>query len=519
MAIPIWIRQRIDSNDRCRLTVTPKILIVDDEPRMRESLKLLLDTRGYDINTVNCGQEALENFPGKNYDLVLLDMFLGDMTGFQVMEFIHEHDPDALVIIITGDASIESAVEALKRGAYNYLKKPFEPEELLNTAEKALDHKRVEGDRRRVSKALKESEQRFKRLVEGALIGIAILQDDRVVYQNPEQKKIFGPLPKNFHVNEYRWIHKDDRDKAARALTGIQAGKAARAEIDFRFYPPSGNGARSEMRWVQCRASRFNYRGKRAALLNIMDITRARELERLVLTKSKLLSLGRIAAGMAHEIRNPLTGINSYLYSLGNLCEGDELEGAELSEIRLIIDQIQTASNKIEAVIKRVLDFSRPSHLRKIDMDINNSLTDAIDLSSVTLRKSGIKIEKDLESGLPMCSADPGLIEQVILNLINNAAQALLVYEGDRKIRVSSFRNDGNISVAVSDSGPGVPAELRDVIFDPFYTTRNDGSGIGLSIAQRIVTDHNGAIHVGTSDWGGAEFRVELPFSRDKIQA
>ena len=123
-------------------------------------------------------------------------------------------------------------------------------------------------------------------------------------------------------------------------------------------------------------------------------------------------------------------------------------------------------------------------------------------------------MEKTLASDLPLCYADPQLIEQVILNLINNAAQSMNEMAGEKIIEITSYSDSEGVYITVEDSGPGVPQELHGDIFDPFFTTRSEGSGIGLSIAQRIILDHNGAISIGVSKWGGAAFRAALPVER-----
>jgi signal transduction histidine kinase len=266
---------------------------------------------------------------------------------------------------------------------------------------------------------------------------------------------------------------------------------------------------------LQCRATRFQYQRQEALLINTVDITEAKQLEHQLLIKNKMLSLGRVAAGIAHEIRNPLTGINTYLYTIEDLCESDRLGPEELEVIRQILTQIQVASNKIESVIKRVMDFSKPGAPKMVRTNLNNSLDEAISLSKVTLRKNGIKIEKSLDPRLPECYADPHLIEQVVLNLITNAARAMEnSTNGNKRVEVKSSAENNTVCIRVADAGPGVPLELREKIFDPFFTTKEDGSGIGLNIAQRIVADHNGAILLGTSRWGGAEFKIELPIER-----
>ena len=251
-------------------------------------------------------------------------------------------------------------------------------------------------------------------------------------------------------------------------------------------------------------------------MVNSVDITESKQLEQQLIIKNKMLSLGRVAAGIAHEIRNPLTGINSYLFTLAELCRSEFFDSEDFELIQQIVDQIQVASNKIESVIKRVMDFSKPGAPKMVLCDINESLSEAMKLSAVTLRKNNIKLEKALTKNLPRCYIDPQLIEQVMLNLITNAAKAMQNNgcPKTKTIEVRSYSKNNSVCINVSDSGPGVPRKLRDKIFDPFFTTREDGQGIGLNIAQRIIADHNGTLALHTSKWGGAEFRIVLPVEK-----
>jgi len=370
-------------------------------------------------------------------------------------------------------------------------------------------------DMKQAEEALRKSEQQFRDLIENSPVGLSIIQNGRVVYENPEQKKMYSLVSESSLQKFLGDVHPDDIEKVKQSLECIASGKQGTVEIDFRFCPPNSNGAKNAMRWFQCRVTRFQYQGEEAFLLNAVDITEAKQLEHQLLIKNKMLSLGRVAAGIAHEIRNPLTGINTYLYTIEDLCESDRLGPQDLKVIRQILTQIQVASNKIESVIKRVMDFSKPGAPRMVRTNINESLEEAIELSSVTMRKNGIKFEKSLAADLPQCYADPHLIEQVVLNLITNAARAMeKSTNGNKRVEIKSSAQNNTLCIQVADAGPGVPSELREKIFDPFFTTKDDGSGIGLNIAQRIVADHNGSISLGTSRWGGAEFKIELPIER-----
>jgi signal transduction histidine kinase len=182
-----------------------------------------------------------------------------------------------------------------------------------------------------------------------------------------------------------------------------------------------------------------------------------------------------------------------------------------------IIVQLKSASRKIESVIKKVMDFAKPAEPKMAVIRINKPVKDALNLTAVTLRKSGIAIETRLDNHLPACHADPNLIEAAVLNLINNAAEAMATMDIDKKIKVSSGTTESGIFIEVSDSGPGVPPEIRNRVFDPFFTTKNDGTGIGLSLCHRIVSDHKGTFSLAESDLGGALFRIEVPIRKEAI--
>jgi signal transduction histidine kinase len=214
-----------------------------------------------------------------------------------------------------------------------------------------------------------------------------------------------------------------------------------------------------------------------------------------------------VAAGIAHEIRNPLSGINIYLNTLNKL---HHKEGSE-EKVQQILGQIQSASHKIESVIRRVMDFAKPGEPRLALIDLNRPITEALNLSAVTLRKSGVKLERVLADNLPPCRADAALIEAMVLNILNNAAEAMKQMEAGKEIVVTSSVEGERVILTISDSGPGIAPDVKDKIFDPYFTTKSDGTGIGLSLSHRIVTDHGGLLTVADSELGGAEFRIEIP--------
>ena len=353
-----------------------------------------------------------------------------------------------------------------------------------------------------------KGEQHFRDLVENSHTGISIVQDEAVVYRNPEQQRIFGSLPQGWYPSIYERLHLDDKEKVAEMIRSTLSGHTPPTGINVRFIRVSGETTGElSMKWLHCRSNLIEHQGRPAVLINMMDVTKAIEVERLLNIRDRMTSLGHVAAGIAHEIRNPLSGINIILDAAWQALE----RGADACEMHDLLEKIQAASSKIESVIKRVMDFSKPSEPKFTLIDVNKPIEDALGLSAVTLRKSGIEVITDLAENLPSCMADYQLIEQVILNLITNAAEAMKDMQTRKKLMISSSSSESRVTVAVSDSGPGVPSSLARKIFDPFVTTKENSTGIGLSLCQRIINDHGGIMKVSTSIMGGAEFMFTIP--------
>ena len=255
-------------------------------------------------------------------------------------------------------------------------------------------------------------------------------------------------------------------------------------------------------------------------VLVFRDVTEKAQTEAAMANAQKLESLGILAGGIAHEIRNPLSSINISVSSIERACRASTgLESETKEKIDLILEHMKSAAAKMGLVVQRVMDYSKPFPPRKESVDLNKVIEEAVRLSLSTLRKREIAVLKDLSPDLTTCRVDAQMIEQVLVNLITNACQAMEGAEGAKILQIASAVQDGRIVLRVSDSGPGVPPSLREKVFDPFFTTRKEGTGIGLSFSHRIISDHGGSLRVDTSRWGGAEFRIEIPVAKEGVPA
>lgn len=388
---------------------------------------------------------------------------------------------------------------------------------LLDQLERVAENVAAAMGRLLAWEALQEIEDRFRSLVDNSQVGILIVTDGRIVFQNPQIERIFGKIPQGFPFLELGPVHPDDVGEFGRICDASAHPGAERRDTDVRFIVPEGDAGRISVRWLHCQANPIAFRGAASLLIDMVDISRVKELEQTVTAREKLASIGQLAAGIAHEIRNPLSGININVSTLALLCRRAEgLDPEEREKIDAVVAQTKAASEKISSVIGRVMEFSKHSPPQMARMDVNRVVRNALALSEIMQRKGRIEFRGAVSPEPLHCQGDASLLEQVVLNLITNAVQALETVDGEKLVTVGTEREGENAVIRVTDTGPGVPEHIRDKIFDPFYTTRKEGHGIGLAFSNRIISDHGGRLSVGPAEGGGAEFRIELPLKEER---
>ena len=352
-----------------------------------------------------------------------------------------------------------------------------------------------------------ESKKRFETLIANSLNCISIIQDNRIVYQNPGLRKVHQLITRAFDPPNFDSIYPGDQNRIQSLYQGLLSDSQRHIDTDFRYYPHGHEKSDAAIRWAKISARKITYLGIESVLTNMMDITDSREVENFLRIQDKMTSLGRVTAGIAHEIRNPLSGIYVYLKALKKIYNNM----GDIENVVTIIDKVELASKKFESIIKRVMDFSKPGRPQFVLSNINQNIDEVTKLTAVTLRKNNIDFVKKLDPDIPECWNEPQLIEQVVLNLITNAAEAMKDFTGEKYIKLETYMRKNVIAISIEDSGPGVPLSSQTKIFDPFYTTKSNSSGIGLSICHRIITDHGGSLKLITGRTAGAKFIIELP--------
>ena len=248
------------------------------------------------------------------------------------------------------------------------------------------------------------------------------------------------------------------------------------------------------------------------ATLFFKDLTRVEQLEERERLRDRLAALGEMAAAIAHEVKNPLAGIEVMAGLL-------KRQLADSEDAQSILGDIIKEAKMANAIVLEVLDFVRPIRLQVERISVADAIRDAVSMADGHAPRGNVAVTVDLPEQLPSIQGDPHQLRQIFTNLLTNAFEAL-GGEGRVSIEASAVNEEGPaggepqgpmVQVDVTDNGPGMPAHVVDKIFSPFFTTKPQGSGLGLAIVRKIVDAHDGRIDVSVPDTGGTRFRVTLP--------
>ncbi len=495
------------------------ILLVDDEPRFIDSLHNILQHFKYNCTKALTGMEAIELLKTNHFDLALLDVGLPDICGTEIVKVIKSANISTAAIMLTGINTAETAVKAMKLGAYDFLRKPINHETLIKTIEKALQHNKLKSE-------LQVSEQRFEILSEAAWEAIIIYENDRIIEANSQFLEMFGYT----HGELFQGI----------VLSNIFAPSSKQTARQFIELEIIGSCEVSGMKkdgtefFIEIKSRPITYLNKPRRVCVIRDISeRVRsEKERLDLQKklakaNKLSALGLMAGSVAHDLNNILSGIVSYPdLLLMQMNETDKYYGQ--------IKKIQAAGKRAAAVVSDLVAIARNGASQKTVENINSIVLDHLNSLEHGERLATFPnaiVQTQLHKNLHNTCCSSQQLHKVLLNLIGNALE--VVHENG-VVRISTdnckfthplsrnktgTKESDYVKLTISDNGPGIRPEDAEFIFDPFYSTKmmgKSGTGLGLSIVWNIVQDHCGWIEIKDNN-PGAVFEIYLPATDDTV--
>ncbi|NQT73770.1 MAG: PAS domain S-box protein [Chloroflexi bacterium] len=457
-------------------------------------------------------------------------------------------------VMVTGQGDERTAVEMMKLGARDYLVKDTGfMDQLPRVVSRALENVNVETKLAHAEEELRHSQKRFRQMSELSPFPIWFLTaNEQTEYMNPRFTKIFGytadDLPNITQWFEQAFPKPDEREKMKLSWEKDRSTLSDLDSVKYEFNVISKDGS------TKTATMRLLKMEDQTLYLVFHDITETKKADQLIrdqydeievhayelessntelkqaqeklttanrelhttldelrsshdqlLQSAKLAAIGELVSGVAHELNNPLSAVAMHT----------ELLGSKVSDEDAMkhIDTISGQTERAISIVKNLLSFSRKQEPRRDLVSINQAVESSLSLRSYDLNLDNIEITLELDRNNPKTLADFRQLQQVFLNLINNAAQSMSEAHGRGKLVIESHTVGDMVRVSFSDDGAGIPEGKKERIFEPFFTTKDvgKGTGLGLSICYGIIEEHGGCILTEDTDGGGATFVVELP--------
>jgi len=457
------------------------VLIVDDDEALSENLAEIVQELGVATAITRDRKSALALAAARDFDVALIDVRLPDGDGMSLLAPLRERSPHLQAVMVTGNASVEGAIAAVRGAAFAYVLKPVSPPDLLDTTRRALDQAALYRERERLRRELQSSEQQHRELVESVpAFVLAMDQAGRLTTWNSELERVTG-------YARAEMLGTDGRRFVADGLT---------ADL------PLKSGGKRKVRWRQ---AEVKGRGEGPAVYAVgIDVTDEDEILRRLLRSERLAAVGTLAAGLAHEVRNPLNSASLQL----TLLERRLTRGDKPASVLPIAHIIKSEIDRLDRLVREFLAFAQPRPLEPRPVDVAALFAAVTDLITPEAETVHVSIAAEVAKGTPAITimGEDERLRQVLLNLTRNAIEAMSDKGGE--LRLVARRAGTEVELAVEDDGPGFGEELP--VFDAFFTTKSHGTGLGLAIVHRIVSDHGGTIRVESRP-GRTCFTLALP--------
>lgn len=491
------------------------VLVVDDEVHLCTSLAALLKADGYQVDTAHSGEQAFRLLRQQAYAVALVDMDLPDTTGNHIATRIRDEHPGTAIVILTGNATIDNAVESLRLGVYDYLRKPCPPDRLLHTITRSIQHKQLKQD-------LYNSEKRFRQLAQATWEGIIIYDRGELLQTNSQLCKMFG-----YQENELlgKQIFDVLLDRSTIRALNTPADPDSVGPFEARGIKKDGSTFP-----VEFRVKHIDYQGRQVQVAAIRDVTESEiALQQKMALMEKLAdakrmeSLGLMASSVAHDLNNIMAGIITYPELLLMDLGADFKYRDELLMIR-------EAGKRAAAVVNDLLTVARGATCNKEIHNVNTIVTDyfnSTEFKELAQRFPEVQITPYLESKLHNIHCSAMHLIKSIMNLMNNAAEAI---QGKGQVTLSTknvtltaphhgyetIEPGEYVLISVQDDGTGISSKDIAQIFSPFYSKKvmgRSGTGLGLAVVWNTVHDHGGFVDV-VSNSKGTLFSLYFPVDK-----
>ncbi len=475
----------------------PRFLVVDDEKRIREGCQKTLTLLDFDVTTAESGALALERLEDEYFDIILLDLMMPGLSGMEVLAHVKAHHPDTVIIVITGYATLEHAVQAMKKGAFDFISKPFSPEDLRKVVSKAINYIRTLED-------IANEKSRTLALINHLSAG---------VMATDAQKNIALANPAALRMMDFRG------DAVGRPVTEIIQDEELNKLIDRALSMPSdeftemtleldfgSKGPDEETVLARCVPFRDRLGRNLGAITVLRDITAQKKMDQL---KSDFVSM------VAHEIRSPM---NTVMAQIKVILDG--LAGETTAKQKDILGRAAEKIKNLGDLATELLDLAKiESGLitqEKELLDLSEVIAEQVDFYQISAQEKAIHMDFTSKGPLPAILGNHHNMEEVFSNLISNAIK---YSPSGAKINITAGGENNYLCIKVSDTGYGIPEDEIDHIFDRFYRVKDDntrfitGTGMGLAIVRSIVKAHNGMVRVESKPGQGTTFEISIPIA------
>jgi PAS domain S-box-containing protein len=508
------------------------VLLVEDEPSLRWTMAEFLKRAGHFVQTAENVDEALEILHRAKIDVAVVDIFLPGKSGIDLLKQIHASESYIPVIVTTGEPNFSQIPELIRAGAYDFLHKPVTKDVLIKAVSRGVEKKRLKDEKYRLEQEIQShAEQLEVRIADrtaelaeahsflNAVLDssteyaiIAIDTEGLITLFNLGAETMFGYRAEQVlgqHAERLMAGYDEGEGREPLLECGLQAQVLGRHQLEIELGRADGSTFVASLVMTPLVSKSDNRLLGYLGIIKDLTIERQsektlREMQARLAHNEKIAALGKVAAHVAHEVKNPLAGLHLYAMHLKNKV-AEKLTESEVTLIDKIIDTINNLSNTAE----QILDFARPIRIVPRPADLNRVMTDTLHLLEPQIAANKVSVEQELAQPGATGMLDAASIRAALLNLLLNAIQAMP--DGGKLIVSTASSDDGMLTLKITDTGSGMTEEQARNVFEPFYTTKSQGLGLGMPYARKIIEQHHGEIKIESIQHQGTSIEVKLP--------
>ena len=495
-----------------------KLLFIDDEEGVRKVFSISLRKEGYEVLTAENGEKGLEVFMRETPPIALVDVKMPGMDGIEVLKKIKEINPETEVIIITGHGDMDSAIQALKLNASDFITKPVSDEALsvaLKRAQEKIKLKQLLREytfdlENMVKAATEEIKRRCEfedKLIHSSMDGI-VATDEKgdIIIFNKGAERIFGyprfeVLRKRNIVGLYPpWMAKEVieglKDKGSKDFLWKEISVLTK---DGKKIPVRFSGS------ILCEGREIV-----GSVCFFHDLREIKRLEQELINSERLAAIGQTVSSIAHYIKNILSGLKGGIYVADTA-----LKGKNMGQFKTGWEMIHRNVDRVSNLVLNLLNYSKEREPQYQPCSPNQIAEEVCQLMESKAKEYYVEIIRNFDASIGKISLDSEGIHRVLLNLVSNAIDAC-IYDTDKRkkwwVKVKTALNGDTITLEVSDNGCGMDEEVKGRLFTSFFSTKGGkGTGLGLLVTQKIVKEHGGTIVVKSEKGKGSTFTVRIP--------